>query len=113
MGIYRKLDGIDCIWMSHVIEHLRLPITAIKNIRNCLNDDGLVFISMPDPFFIDWNDPKKWGHWALREHHILWDMDSFIEVMEENGFECLQSERYGLKRLFVCVREYHLIFRKK
>ena len=112
-NISSKLKNIDCMWMSHLIEHLKDPIKAVKNICRCLSPKGLVFIAMPDPYFIDWADPRRWGHWALREHHIMWDMDSFIELMEEEGFECVYSKRFLHERLFVCIRECHLIFRKK
>jgi len=109
--IVNKLHS-DCIWMSHLVEHLKDPIQAMKNMHGCLSDDGLLFVSMPDPYYIDWSAPSSWGHWALREHHILWDMDSFIEMMEENGYECLYSKRYLSEMLFICIREYHLLFRK-
>ena len=112
LWIQEKLFGIDCLWMSHVIEHLKDPIQTIKNIHKILSDDGIIYIAMPDPFFINWNSPETWGHWSMREHHILWDMDSFIELMEENGYECVHAVRHGIKKTFICIREYHLIFRK-
>ena len=107
------LSKYDCIWMSHLVEHLHYPLGALQNVRNLLTDDGLLFVSMPDPYFIDWNCPSSWGHWALREHHILWDLDSFIELMEEIDYELVYSKRYGVERSFVCVREFHTIFRRK
>lgn len=108
-----NLKNMDCIWMSHIVEHLKNPIKALINIKDCISDNGLLFVSMPDPFFIDWNCPSQWGHWALREHHIMWDLDSFIEMMEEIGYECVYSKRFGFEKSFVCVREYHILFRKK
>lgn len=107
-----NLTNMDCIWMSHLVEHLRYPLASMGNIYNSLTKDGLLFVSMPDPFFIDWNCPSSWGHWALREHHILWDLDSFIEMMEEIGYKCVYSKRFGFEKSFICVREYHLLFRK-
>jgi SAM-dependent methyltransferase len=112
--VIKKLFDIDVIWMSHLVEHLLDPVQTMKNVHGCLNKDGLVFIAMPDPYFIDWSSPQKWAHWALREHHILWDMDSFIELMEELGYENLVARRNLNATLkFICVLDYHLIFRKK
>ena len=107
-----NLKGIDCMWMSHVVEHLKDPVRAMINMLDCLADGGLLFISMPDPYFIDWNIPSQWGHWAMREHHIMWDMDSFIELMEEIGYETVYSKRRQIERDFVCIKEYVLLFRK-
>ena len=109
--IVRRLNQIDCFWMAHTVEHLKDPILTLKNVRECLSKDGLVFISMPDPFFVDWSAPSTWGHWALREHHILWDMDSFIELMEEIGFKLLHKQR-NLAAKFICCLDYHLVFQK-
>ena len=111
-NIAEKVFDMDIIWMSHLVEHLKDPMTAMDNIYDSLADGGLAFISMPDPYYISWSDPRTWGHWALREHHIMWDMDSFIEMMEEKGFECVYSKRFLCERLFVCIKEYHLIFKK-
>lgn len=108
-----KLKNIDMMWMSHVVEHLKDPLLAMENVHRALTDNGLVFVSMPDPYFIDWHCVSQWGHWTLREHHIMWDLDSFIEAMEELGFECVYSKRYVAQRVFVCLREFHTIFRKK
>ena len=33
--------------------------------------------------------------------------------MDELGFECVYSKRYVAQRIFVCLREYHVLFRKK
>lgn len=107
------LKNFDVIWASHLIEHLKDPIRAIVNMKDSLSNNGLLYVAMPDPYYINWANPESWGHWSIREHHILWDMDSFIEVVEEKGFECLYSKRFAFHRTFVCVKEYHLIFQKK
>lgn len=110
--IVSKLNNIDCIWMSHLVEHLKDPIQTLKNVRDCLSEKGLVFIAMPDPYFIDWDASSQWGHWSLREHHIMWDMESFIELMAELGFGIIFKKRNLLSGKFICCMDYHLIFMK-
>lgn len=102
----------DCIWMSHVVEHLHNPIQCLELLKDHLVDDGLVFIAMPDPFFIDHANVYSWQHWWVKEHHILWDMGSFIENMEKIGFICEMAER-NINSEFICNGDYHLIFRVK
>ena len=111
--IYKKLSNIDVIWMSHIVEHLKDPIQTMRNVYNILSDKGIVFVAMPDPYFIDWNEPSLWGHWVLREHHIMWDMESFVELMKELKFELLYSTRNIETNRFICCLDYHLLFKKK
>lgn len=104
-------EKYDHIFASHVWEHFLDPIQAAAKAFALLNDGGLIFISMPDPYQIEWRDPYAWGHWHLKEHHIMWDMDSFCEVMEQLGFEVVFKHR-NFSNKFICVGDYHLMFRK-
>lgn len=104
-------EQVDVIWASHIFEHFKDPLEVASNLYKSLNDNGILFVAMPDPSFIDWRDPHTWVHWHLREHHILWDMESFIEQLEKIGFTCKVANRNdGLG--FICFGDYHLIFQK-
>lgn len=105
-------ETYDVIWASHVFEHFKDPIAAVKYAHNCLNENGIIFVAMPDPWFIDFSNPYAWGHWHLREHHILWDMDSFAAVLEDQGFEIISKKR-NTNLDQVCVLDYQIIARKK
>lgn len=108
---YTLKEKQDVIWASHIFEHFKDPLKVAENLYNSLNDDGILFISMPDPYFINWTEPHNWVHWHLREHHIMWDMDSFIEKLEDIGFECVQAIRNDGAG-FICYGDYHLMFKK-
>lgn len=104
-------NKVSVIWTSHVFEHFKDPIKCIYKCHDLLEDGGLLFVSMPDPFFIDWSSPYMWAHWHIREHHIMWDMESFIDVVEEAGFECVLKHR-NLYSNFICNGDFHLLFKK-
>jgi SAM-dependent methyltransferase len=104
-------DTFDVIFASHIFEHFKDPLKVAKNLKAALNDSGLLFVAMPDPWFIDWTRPHTWVHWHLREHHILWDMESFIEALEELGYKCVFSKRNDTPK-FTCWGDYHLLFQK-
>lgn len=38
----------DCIWLSHVIEHLLRPDQTLQKIKNLLNPNGFIFIEVPN-----------------------------------------------------------------
>lgn len=102
----------DVIWASHVFEHFKDPIEAVKKCNSILKEDGILYIAMPDPYFIDFDDPYKWAHWHLREHHILWDMDSFADVLRETGFEILSKER-NTNTDQICNLDYSIVAKKR
>lgn len=105
----------DVIWASHVFEHFKQPLEMIKRCKDLLNNNGFLFIAMPDPWFINHRiirqHPQTWAHFHLREHYILWDMDSFIDKVVPLGFECVYSKRNGGIEFYI-HGDYHLIFQK-
>lgn len=102
----------DIIFASHIFEHFRDPIAAVKKCHQLLNDGGFLFVAMPDPWFIDYGNPYSWGHWHLEEHHILWDMESFCDVAKDAGFHVKLSNRNTTVN-FICILDMHLLFQKK
>jgi hypothetical protein len=49
---------------------------------------------MPDTFFADFEGGGAQGFdWMVQEHYMLWNMDNWIEFMEEAGFRCVHKER--------------------
>jgi predicted SAM-dependent methyltransferase len=91
---YETTEQYDIIWASHVFEHFKNPTLAILKLKDMLSKNGLLYIAMPDTFFIDFEHRNvlNWD-WIVNEHHILWGMDSFIEFCEEVGLKCLIQER--------------------
>ena len=41
-------ESFDLIWMSHCYEHVLRPDLLLKKCKNILNDDGFIFIAVPD-----------------------------------------------------------------
>jgi len=101
----------NVIWASHIFEHFKDPIYVAKKLYKNLEDGGYLFVAMPDPWFVNWQQPHNWLHWVLREHHILWDMDSFIDMMLELGYKLVSAERNGNPEM-ICSGDYHIIFQK-
>jgi len=97
---------ISVLWVAHVFEHFKDPIKVANKMYNALNDDGYLYVAMPDPWFIPLQDPHKWAHWHCHEHHIMWDMDSFIDALEKIGFTNVSAQRITFGA------EYRLVFKK-
>jgi 2-polyprenyl-3-methyl-5-hydroxy-6-metoxy-1,4-benzoquinol methylase len=100
----------DVIWTSHLVEHLREPIKFLERCFAKLNDGGYLFVAMPDPWYINWAKPHDWLHWVLREHHIMWDMESFIQELLKVGFDITHS--YHNTKNWICYGDFQVIVRK-
>jgi len=100
-------ETFDLITASHIFEHFKDPIAALEKCHRLLNPGGRIFIAMPDPFFINWANPYTWGHWHVREHHIMWDLDSFANEMTKAGFRVL-FKRHNIDMTFICNGDFHI-----
>lgn len=91
---YTTGEQYDVIFASHVFEHFRNPKRQLQKCFKMLNEGGLLYVAMPDTYFINFSggNPYQWD-WNVREHYILWGMDSFIEFAEPIGFKCMLAER--------------------
>lgn len=109
------VEKFDVIWASHIFEHFKDPLSMVRKCHSMLNNNGLLFIAMPDPWFINHkvihSHPETWAHFHVKEHHIMWDMDSFIDQVIDRGFECVFARRNaGIE--FTTYGDFHLIFKK-
>jgi SAM-dependent methyltransferase len=103
--------SFSVITASHVFEHFKKPLNAIANCHRLLKPGGRLFVAMPDPYFIDWKNPYAWGHWHIKEHHIMFDMDSFAKELEAFGFKIL-IKRHNVSSEFICTGDFHIIAEK-
>lgn len=108
---FRTDDKFAVVWASHVFEHFKDPVAAFKSTYEILEEGGVAFIAMPDPYFIDFQHPYSWGHFHLREHHIMWDMDSLCALLKEIGFEIIEAI-HNVGTEFICNGDFHVIVRK-
>ena len=104
-------DKYDVIYATHVFEHFKDPLKAAKKCHDMLNDNGCLFVVMPDPYFIDWTNPYFWGHWHIREHHTLWDMESFCDELEKIGFKTIEMQR-SFDSKFIYCGEFAVLLQK-
>ncbi len=101
--------SFNLIWANHIFEHFHYPLEALKKCYDLLSDNGEIFVAMPDPFFINFENIYTFPHFLLRNHHIMWDMDSFIDEAEKIGFK--NTLRYRNTEVNV-HEDMHLVFKK-
>lgn len=109
LGFVLSGPPYDIIWAYHTMEHEKDPLEKLALYNRLLKDKGILFVAMPDPFFIEFGDIYKWDHWLLREHHIMWDMDSFCDEAKALGLKIVYKTRNTAVK--VC-KDMHIILEK-
>ena len=97
----------DTVVMAALLEHLKLPIHALKNARDVLTDGGRLIMSTPTPFG---GKLHKLGSWlgltcpeAANEHECFYDFRAIKHLMEAHGFTIEFYSRFllGLNQIWV------------
>lgn len=82
----------DIVICNDVIEHLRHPEKALKNINGKLKKDGLLYLTTPN---LNLTRKKIFFKLDEKEHHVsLFSKKELIELLQKNGFEVLDSWTY-------------------
>ena len=78
--------GVDVVTAFQVLEHDSDPTSFIKVIREKLNKNGLLFLSVPN-----YDGPIRhfyWSHTEVPPHHVTqWTHCSINLFLEKNGFK--------------------------
>jgi SAM-dependent methyltransferase len=94
LGSAYELEGEwDNVLLSDVLEHLQYPDRALKQIKNVLKEDGLLYIVVPRPRYPG-APPRKY-------HYQEWTAPDLISFMRSQGWTCLEIELVmELKRIY-------------
>jgi len=77
----------DFITFHDVLEHLVDPSIALREIKRCLTDRGILIVDFPDYF-----DPAGLHHWRPIQHLWYPNNDQLINFIEYHGFELIKTD---------------------
>ena len=81
----------DCIILTHVLEHIYDLNTAIENIRSKLNDEGILYIEVPDAS--RYSEYYTVPYYYIDCEHINhFDHDSIFNLISTKGFTQLETK---------------------
>jgi 2-polyprenyl-3-methyl-5-hydroxy-6-metoxy-1,4-benzoquinol methylase len=104
-----KIDRkFDTIVMWHSLEHHIDPLSSLENYRKLLNDEGYMFIRVPD-YSIFWRKvfTDKWKWFQPENHYYHFSENSLRVLCEKAGFTVknISSKR---PNNFITKSSYHL-----
>ena len=80
----------DVIWVSHVLEHMINPHNFLKKIINCLKNNGVLFIEVPNCG----NESVLNTSIKKVPHTFHFSMRSAVILLEQHKFEIIKSDYF-------------------
>jgi predicted SAM-dependent methyltransferase len=93
----------DCIFSSHLLEHLPNYVDALKYWHSKLKKHGILFLYLPHCGFQEY-----WMPWSNRKHiHLLtpWLMQQYFHHNADLWTKVFVTDGYDLNGSFYCVAE--------
>lgn len=85
------LGAFDLITLNKVLEHVIDPIEMLARCRDCLAEDGAVYIELPDGEAAADDGPGREEFFV--EHHHVFSVSSIALLIQRAGFRALAIER--------------------
>ena len=79
---FQNNDKYGLIWVSHVLEHLVFPVEFLQQMKENLDDDGILFIEVPNCEY-----PPELKLSIMNPHVWHFRKNSLLNVCENAGFE--------------------------
>lgn len=114
----------DAVILCHVLEHLYRPKETLKNIYNLLNEQGIIYLTLPNSGSFEARIfGKYWYGFDLPRHVIHYDTETIEAILNEAGFHIhklddvleppfiIQSTAYSFfKKGMIPERLYYLFY---
>ena len=83
----REYDGFDVITLSHVIEHVHLPLKLLQDCRKLLRPGGSLWIETPNIESAGHTKfGKSWRGLEVPRHLTIFSRSSLIDLLKKAGF---------------------------
>ena len=101
----------DLVWMGHVLEKFKDPLSALWRTRDILQNNGVLYISTPDIDFLYSKPHGEWTHWNKEDNNIMWSERSLRRELERLGLNIIVCRRNYYSR-YGFYHDLHVICQK-
>jgi SAM-dependent methyltransferase len=82
--------AFDALALAHVLEHVERPAALLRHARAALNDDGLLYVAVPDAASVQWRlFGRHWDAVSPVVHLHYFTPASLERLLDACGFELL------------------------
>lgn len=90
----------DLISFYHSFEHLPDPVQTINKVKKLLNENGILWLSLPNVMSLDRLVKKeKWNGWSLPYHFFHYSPVSIKNLLKKEGFNRIKIQKSFLNPL--------------
>lgn len=96
--------GFSVVSMADVLEHIPYPIPTLEAARSLLNNNGALFVSMPNMAAPIWRhyDRNNNPFWVEIEHYHNFTRERLYALLRETGFDPVS---YGVSGRYIMCME--------
>lgn len=77
----------DLICFYHSFEHLPDPVQVLQKVKKLLNNNGILWFSLPNVMSLDrFIHKEKWNGWSLPYHFFHYSPKSIKNLLKKEGF---------------------------
>jgi 2-polyprenyl-3-methyl-5-hydroxy-6-metoxy-1,4-benzoquinol methylase len=89
----------DAVFIWHVLEHLREPVAAVREVHRILRPGGKLVVAVPNFSSLQarWAGPA-WFHLDLPRHAYHFPIRALRELLEQTGFVCESEHHFSLRQ---------------
>ncbi len=97
---YQPQNNFSVVSMADVLEHMAYPTQILAKVHQLIEDNGVLFLSMPNADSWMWralNEDGSNPYWGEIEHYHNFGRDRLYALLRKFGFEPVRygiSERY-------------------
>jgi 2-polyprenyl-3-methyl-5-hydroxy-6-metoxy-1,4-benzoquinol methylase len=91
--------SFDAVFLWHVLEHLREPVAAVREIERLLRPGGKLVVAVPNLSSLQarWAGPA-WFHLDLPRHVFHFPIAALRRLLEQAGFVCESEHHFSLRQ---------------
>lgn len=97
-----SIGEFDCIICSHILEHINYPENLLRSLQNNMNNSSIMIVALPNVLhlrqrleFLKGNFKYTDGGIMDRTHFRFFDWQTSRELLENSGYEIINSEGTG------------------
>ena len=101
---FDDIKNVDIIIHSHLLEHIHKPNDFLKKCYELLNDEGSMFVSIPNMEFLLMNEysPNNILHF---EHTFYLDTEVLSFLLSKNGFKIINEVPFKNHSIFYEIKK--------
>lgn len=101
-------NKFDLITVNNVLEHVYDIKSFLKEIKNNLKDNGLLYLKVPNINYFEYKIFKNYSYnLEIPRHLYFFTKNTLINVLHNNGFKKIIFLKSGLNDLFVTPASFY------